>query len=667
MSQILIPNNKEIILSDKFNEDYHFFIKPNSYDMTTRRLEERKKYADFVQWGRRNPVQFAEEIFGVEFLDYQRYVFASSWNTPYVVWCMGRNSGKSILGAIFIMTKTLLIPNHTSYILCGVGSQSIELFTKIEKFTKGEIDSFDQLTDIFQGELVKSQSNTDGFTHNPSSYKFHLYNGSSVFTLNGAFDNNRSKRSNLNFYDECMNAPDELFITSEPFTTQNSKFKMGKNYSEERLLSSPDPFPNQLIYASSAGRTDQYFFKKYKEASIHMDAGDSRYFCADISSDVVLTATSHGKIWPVPLLTQETIDARMREDKEAGLREYKNIFTSEGGDGQIINRALIVRNSVNRAPILRNDGSDSMYAIAYDPARSYDNSVIAVGQYYKDPQVGWKMRMANVVNLQDILKKTKTPMNTPNQIKKLKQIILDYNGEEAADYENISKILIDAGSGGAGVNIADFFLDDWYEPGHEDDARYKHRGLVDKEYSEEEARNFPNAIKNVIQLVSPSKYKSELYESMIEMINLNLVEFPNAYDDRGYIHLIYEIDSKGTKTQRFTFPSEKEEKDLRKKGIVVDTQIYHLEKSEETALKQIDAMKTEIVNMYRFKQSTGKDRFDLAPEKVGKLNDDRSYCAALLCWHLSQLRRKDIINKPKQKNNKPSFKISKEPKKWGRY
>lgn len=666
MTQILIPN-KEIITSDKFNEEYHFFIKPNSYDMTTRRLEERKKYADFVQWGRRNPVQFAEEIFGVEFLDYQRYVFASSWNTPYVVWCMGRNSGKSILGAIFIMTKTLLVPNHTSYILCGVGSQSIELFTKIEKFTKGEIDSFDQLTDIFQGELVKSQANSDGFTHNPASYKFHLYNGSSVFTLNGAFDNNRSKRSNLNFYDECMNSPDELFITSEPFTTQNSKFKMGKNYSEEKLLSTPDPFPNQLIYASSAGRTDQYFFKKYREASIHMDAGDPRYFCADISSDVVLTATSHGKVWPIPLLTQETIDARMREDKEAGLREYKNIFTSEGGDGQIISRALIIRNSVNRTPILKNDLSDSRYAIAYDPARSYDNSVIAIGQYYKDPIVGWKMRIANVVNLQDVFKKTKTPMNTPNQIKKLKQIIIDYNGEEVADYENISKILIDAGSGGAGVNIADFFMEDWYEPGHENDLKYLHRGLVDKEYSEEEARNFPNAIKDVIRLVSPSKYKSELYESMIEMMNLNLVEFPNAYDDRGYIHLIYEINSKGIRTQRYTFPSEKEEKELAKKGITVETQIYHLDKAEETALKQIDAMKTEVVNMYRFKQASGKDRFDLAPDKIGKLNDDRSYCCALLCWHLSQLRRKEIINKPKQKSNRPAFKISKEPKRWGKY
>lgn len=183
----------------------------------------------------------------------------------------------SMLGSIFIMTKTLLIPNHKSYILCGVGSQSTELFTKIEKFVMRQIPSFLDLTDIYQGEVVKSASNTNGFVHNPASYHFALYNGSEVFTLNGNFDHNRSKRSNLNFYDEAAFVGDEeLFTTSEPFTTQNAKFALSKNLSEAEMLARPKPFNNQLIYASSAGRTDQYFYKKYREASLHMDAGDKR-------------------------------------------------------------------------------------------------------------------------------------------------------------------------------------------------------------------------------------------------------------------------------------------------------------------------------------------------------------------------------------------------------
>ncbi len=256
--------------------DYKVFEHPNILDISNRQMEQYQYWTDFVNWGRRNPVLFAERIFGVEFMDYQRYVFMMSWNTPYVVWCCSRGSGKSILGSIFIMTKTLLIPNHTSYILCGVGSQSIELFTKIEKFVKNQIPSFKTLTNIYQSELVKS-ANSDGFVHNPASYRFGLYNSSQVFTLNGNFDANRSKRSNLNFYDEAgFVGNEELFTTSEPFCTQNAKFGLGVDLSDDDLKTEPEPFANQLIYASSAGRTDQYFYKKYREASLHMDAGDKR-------------------------------------------------------------------------------------------------------------------------------------------------------------------------------------------------------------------------------------------------------------------------------------------------------------------------------------------------------------------------------------------------------
>lgn len=173
-------------------EDYQFFSHPESDRLSYRKREQYEEWCKFIQWGRKNPVLFAEHIFGIEFMDYQRYIFQMSWNTPYVVWCCSRGSGKSILGSIFIMTKSLLIPFHKSYILCGVGSQSTELFTKIEKFVTRQIPSFAGLTDIYQGELVKSAANTNGFVHNPASYHFALYNGSEVFTLNGNFSNNRS-------------------------------------------------------------------------------------------------------------------------------------------------------------------------------------------------------------------------------------------------------------------------------------------------------------------------------------------------------------------------------------------------------------------------------------------------------------------------------------------
>lgn len=629
-------------------DDYKFFDAKLDYGLTQKQLEEQKQIAEFIQWGRRNPVYFAEQVFGISMMDYQKYVFMSTWNAQFAVWCMGRNSGKSILGAIYLMTRALLIPNFSAYILCGVGSQSIELFSKIEKLTFNAIPSFKTLTDVFQGEVVKSQANSNGFTHNPSSYQFHLYNNSAVFTLNGAYDNNRSKRSNCNFYDECMNSPDELFETSEPFCTQNSEFGDGVDYDVTDALIEPIPFANQLIYASSAGRTDQYLFRKYRECSLRMDAGDKRYFCADVNSDMVINATKGGILMPKPLLTQEVVDARMREDKEAGLREYSNIFTSEGGAGQIIKRADIIKNSVPRIPDLKNKDNKSKYIIVYDPARLNDCSVIAVAEVYEDPVVGWKMKIVNVISLVDILKKNKTPMNTPNQIKMLKKVILDYNGEQVSDYENIISILVDAGSGGAGVPITDFLCEEW-----EDENGQLHRGLIDDDFKPEDGmkKKYPKAINGVLRLISPVKYKSELFEALIKMMEQNLIEFTEEYMNKGYVNLIYEIDSTGKRTQRYNYPSEKEEKKLKKEGIVVDSVPVPLDTEQEVALKQIDMMKNEIVNIYRYKQSTGKDRFDLAQDKAGKMYDDKAYCLALLGYQLAQMRREHIVNKQRPKTD----------------
>ena len=629
-------------ISDIF-EEYGIFVRPNLYDMTTKKYREKMDLAEFLQWGRRNPSRFIEEVFNVQLMDYQRYLIDSSWNKPFVAWAMSRNGGKSLLAALFIMAKMLLIPGFKAYILAGVGSQSIELFNKMEQFAMKNIASFTNLNDVFQSNVVKSQANSTGWVHNPASYTVRTYGGSQCFTLNGAFDNNRSKRSNLNVYDEAMNAADELFHTSEPFTTQNAEFKMGKDYNPEDVLAEPTPFPNQLLYCSSAGRTDQYFFKKYREFSVRMFAGDKRYFCADISCDVIINATVHNKLWPVPLLTQEKVDQAMRDDKEAALREYKNIFTSEGGDGQIIKRAAIIRNSVSRPPKLRNEDGLSKYALLYDPARSADNAVILCAEYYEDPVVGWKMRIQNVVNLLNTMKKKKTPMTTPNQIKELKRLLLAYNGEGVADYENILGLYIDAGSGGAGVNISDFLWEDW-----EDDDGNIHRGLIDKDYSPEEAKLYPNAITDKMKLLQPTKYKVEMFKALIEMTDMNLIEWPNEYDKRGYITVMYDLNTKtGTKTPRYAEPTEKEVKELKKHGIEIIREQYSLDSDEEIALQQIDAMKTELVNIYRFKQASGNDRFDLAPDKAKKLNDDRAYVCAMAAFLLQQLRREHLITRKK--------------------
>ena len=587
----------------------------SKHNISQRKLDGYIKLAEVVQWGRKNPVKFVERFMGLELLDYQKYVFMESWSKPFVLWCMGRNSGKTTLGSPFIMAKSLLIPNFQAYILAGVGSQSQEMFMKIEKITKREIASFTGLTDVFFNETVKSASNTDGFTHNPSSFQYKLYNNSVVNSLNGSFDNNRSKRSNLNFYDESGFAPDELFTTSEPFTTQNSDFRLGGDID---VTLSPKQMPNQLIYASSASSTDTYFFRKYNDFAKKMFLGDKRYFVADISSDVVINATYNGKLYPVSLLSQEKVDAAMRDNKEKAMREYKNIFTTEGSDSQLIKRAMIVRNSEVRPPVLANDGT-MKFILAVDPARSNDNSVSTVAQIIHDPDIGYKLNIANNVSWTDLEKKKKTPIKTPDQIKDFKRMLVDYNGTQAADYENIEQVLIDSGAGGAGISAwADGLLDDW-----QDSNGVKHRGLIDKDHEEYKvhASKYPNAVEK-LTLISPHKYKKEMFEALKEMMDLNLISFPESYDYKGELVL----------------PQENGE-----------VKRHKLTDDEILSLTNIDIAKEELVSIYTFKSSNGNLRYDLPPDKQHKIGDDRAYTIAMLAWYLKKLRRESITKKKTKK------------------
>lgn len=551
-----------------------------------------------------------------------------SWSTPFVLWCMGRSSGKTTLGSPFIMAKSLLIPNFEGYILAGVGSQSQEMFMKIEKIAKREIASFTGLTDIFYNETVKSSANTDGFTHNPASFSYKLYNGSVIRSLNGSFDNNRSKRSNLNFYDESGFAPDELFTTSEPFTTQNSDFRLGGDVDVTLL---PKQFPNQLIYASSASSTDTYFYRKYKDFAKKMFLGDKRYFVADISSDVVINATYNGILYPVSLLSQEKVDTAMRDNKEKAMREYKNIFTTEGSDQQIIKRAAIIRNSEVSIPVLANDGKKK-FVLAVDPARQHDNSICTPAEFYFDENFGWKMKLSNSVSFVDIAKKKKTPMKTPDQIKHFKNLLLDYNGKQAADYENVMQVLIDSGAGGSGVSSwADGLLDDWI-----DDRGVTHKGLIDSKHDEYKIHNskYPNA-SEILTLVSPQKFKKDIFDALIEMMSLDLITFTETYDNKGFLTL---VDEDGESKQ------------------------YKLSSDEEIALINVDIAKEELVSIYAFKSTNGSVRYDLPPDKLNKIGDDRAYTIAMLAWYLRNLRRESITKKKKAISDPSNFFHMRKPK-----
>lgn len=247
-------------------------------------------------------------------------------------------------------------------------------------------------------------------------------------------------------------------------------------------------------------------------------------------------------------------------------------------------------------------------------------------------------------------------MQTPDQVRYLKQLILDYNGGADA-YGNILGVYIDAGSGGGGVNIADYLMSDW-----ETADGIVHRGLIDKEYSKEYVSRFPNAVDKV-KLLSPSAYKSIIYEAMIEMLNQDKISFTSTYDNKGYL-TVFDIDEELLQKEKARITAELKKKKLNQidfeeqlqeeigKIQSVKTKIVKLDWKEELALANIDALKEEVVNMVRKKRESGKDSFELTPEKEHTLHDDRSYTLALASYGLSEERRKLILNQKPKKNSK---------------
>lgn len=635
------------------------FVKPTEEIISQRKMEGMQKLSEIKQWGLRNPTKFMERFIGVDLLDVQTYTFMNSWDKMYALWLCTRNYGKSTLLALYYMTRGMLLNNCRCYICAGTSDQSIETFEKIVSIAKNEIESFTGLTDVFRNEVVINMTNNDGFIRNPAGFTYRLYNGSFVKTLNSNVNAKRGKRAEAVCFDESGFLDEEVFQVIEPYTAQDKNFKMGGSVNVTTL---PKELSNQLLYTSSASTTDSYFYKKYKEYSKAMIWGSKDHFVADINCEIMFNATYRGKIYPASLLTKEKVDNAMRENKEKALREYYNIFTSDGGADAIFKRSMIVKNSTIRPPIMFNDTKDRLFALAYDPARSMDNSFVLVGEYYKDSSDNWRMRIANGINFMDLSKKNKTPMRTPEQVKKLKQLILDYNGDGVDDYTNISNIFIDAGSGGAGVNIADYLMEDWYEEGHEGEQKYLHRGLIDKEQSSDYVKKFPNAV-DKIKLLPPTMYKSIIYEAAIEMMRLDLIDFTAEYDNKGYLTML-DIDEKEmAKAKKDLIVKYKDksmskgeldrlvEEELQERNLA-STKIYKLSPDEELGLVQIDSLKEEMVNMVRKKRESGKDGFELSTEKQNKLHDDRSYCFSMLCYGLSELRREHIKNKkrPKKEN-----------------
>ena len=565
------------------------YSKKTEIELSQRRLEALEKYNKIIQYGRQNPVWFIENIFRIQLLDFQKVIIMNSWCAESVVWLASRNSGKTFLGAVYMMTRALLFPYYKINLLNVSARQSQDTFIKMEDIAKKRIASLVNTSDVFVNEVSRNQAAGDGFLHSEQTYYCQLYNGSNITSLVSTPKTIVGRRSNLNIYDEAGKIPEELFNLTVPFVTQDTNFRTGMNVDLSAL---PRDLPNQCIYMSSAEDVSSYLYRMYKECAKSMMMGFTDKYAIDINCEIPMHPTLHGKKY-APLLKKSVVDAAMRMNEQKALREYYNLFDTSGGVDAAVTRDVITRNERVYVPVLGNEGKEGVhYGIFYDPAMQQDNSFILIGEFWRDEKRGWMARVINGINLIERLPSgKKKPMISTDQIRRLRQEILKYNGD-APDYDNLF-IFVDPGSGGGGRLISDDLLEDWF-----DEHGNLHRGLIDMEDEayKDKAFKFPNAIRGVLRLWNSQKYKATMFGEATELMRQNLIIFPCPLPGSGKLEL-----------------------DDGREVVLTD--------DEFRALVEMDVMKEEIVAIKKMKTPAGNIKFELAPDKATgahAMNDDRA-------------------------------------------
>lgn len=583
--------------------------------------------AKTIAFYRRNPCIACEDLLGIRLLDSQKLMLQNSWNTPHVLWCCSRNFGKSFLGAVFMILKAMLYENQAIYILAPIGDQSKETFSKLEEIvlrvgkTSASIRS---LKDIAEKETVKTPTNKTGFSHNPAGYRVEFYNGSEIITLNGNPDNNRSKRATMVFFDEAAFCSDELIAICEAFATQNTDFitDIDDSYNPEV---EPRRVPTQLVYASSQDQMDKLFYRHYKNFAKRMLAGDRDYYVCDMICDTAIQTFMNGKPY-TPLLTQDKVDAALKSNRDKALREYYNAPTRDGGVNQIVKWATIRRNESFLLPQFYWD-PNYKYVLAFDPARTIDNSVVGVMRLYEDQNYGLCGDIINCVNMIDVATKKKYKLDSPRQIQQLHNLLLDYNGDNP-DYEYIDTVMIDAGAGGGGVSAyADALLSDWT-----DDRGKTHRGLIDadNELYATYVDRYPDAV-NKLRLISPKKWRTKMVEEMIDLMDIGVLRLPREYSGQDIVKIPNGVD-----------PETGDE--------IFLTHEFSLE--EGLALGQLDLMKNEITAIQRYSNPENTAvTYALSKEKENTMHDDRFYVSIMLAHRLAELRRGKAIRQHAEKDD----------------
>ena len=222
--------------------------------------------------------------------------------------------------------------------------------------------------------------------------------------------------------------------------SQDAAFKLGGNFDADVY---PPDLPNIRLYIGSASDTNSNFYSKYKEGTKQMLMGNNKYFVADINCEVPKAPTVNGKK-VTPLLSQAEIDRKMRENEIAAMREYYNIFDNFDLEDCVVSRSDIISNIETFIPQLSWGGKKHKYILTYDPASKNDNAPVLVTEIFKNDEEKVCGRLIHMENLVVTYGDgSKRPMRLDEQVKRLWELIYEYNGRDKVPaYENVT-VLID--------------------------------------------------------------------------------------------------------------------------------------------------------------------------------------------------------------------------------
>ena len=315
-----------------------------------------------------------------------------------------------------------------------------------------------------------------------------------------------------------------------------------------------------------------------------MYMGDPNYFVCDLNVDTVLNFSTVDGGKYRSHLTAEQIRKEIQEDPDLADRELYNRFRKDAGENAIIKMDTIIRNSKPYAPIFYNETGKRKFIFCYDPARNFDGSILSVWEVIDDKNVGYKLRLANVVSMVDQGTANKTPLPMPEQIRIIKRMLLDYNGARAAEYENV-EFYIDAGAGGGGISaVADSLMEDWLG----DDGQL-HNGIIDPDHKQYVTSRMKYVhARPIVHLIEPKGYKTIMFSNFEKMTKHDLIEFPDYDNNKDSIWL------------------------TDKNGEIYE---YSLSPDEQIALTQCNLMKNELIYMCRYDTPNGGVQYELAKDK----------------------------------------------------